>query len=218
MSRINEIETRLAAIRVEAENENADIDQLQQETTALLEERRLIGEKAERRKQLISSISGMPGGTPVIPKEPEERAFDSATVLSTPEYRSAFAKKLMGLKLDKVEQRALNTALTTTATTFVAGSADADGVNNAGLFIPETVLTDLVKRIELQSPIFRDIAKTAIRGTVNFPYEVESAGVTEKVEGEENKDISVQWAEISLGGSEISDTLKITRLGGLRAA
>lgn len=29
----------------------------------------------------------------------------------------------MGLKLDKVEQRALNTALTTTATTFVAGSA-----------------------------------------------------------------------------------------------
>ena len=42
----------------------------------------------------------------------------------------------MGLPLSEVEQRAVGTALTTTATTLCAADASNNGVNNGGLFIP----------------------------------------------------------------------------------
>ena len=100
------------------------------------------------------------------PIKMEEKRFTTAS----PEYRSAWAKKLMGVKLDEVEERALGDAIGTTATTFVEADADHNGINNLGLLIPDSVRLDWLKIAEKASPIYRDIRKLNINGNIDFPY------------------------------------------------
>ena len=83
----------------------------------------------------------------------------------------AWAKKCLGrTDFDEEETRALGDAVTTTATTFVASAADAQGVNNGGLFIPKEVRMELMERIDEMSPFFRDIRKINVNGNVDLPY------------------------------------------------
>lgn len=83
----------------------------------------------------------------------------------------AWAKKCLGRNdFDEEEKRALGDAVTTTATTFVQATADAQGVNNGGLFIPKEVRMELMERIDEMSPFFRDIRKINVNGNVDLPY------------------------------------------------
>lgn len=76
--RLAEIEARLAAIKIELEGENADVDALEKEVNSLTDERAKIKEKAEKRKKLLDGIAV--GGGIVVPtggENPEqERAAD----------------------------------------------------------------------------------------------------------------------------------------------
>ena len=83
----------------------------------------------------------------------------------------AWAKRCLGRNdFDEEEKRALGDAVTTTATTFVQATADAQGVNNGGLFIPKEVRMELMERIDEMSPFFRDIRKISVNGNVDLPY------------------------------------------------
>ena len=90
----------------------------------------------------------------------EERKFTTADK----EYRSAWAKTLMGVKLDETEERALGDAIGTTATEFVASAEGAQGINNYGLLIPDSVRMDWMKIVEELSPIYRDVTKLNVNG------------------------------------------------------
>ena len=85
----------------------------------------------------------------------EEKKFD----LNSKEYRSAWAKKVMGLPEDRFtedEKRALGDAVTTTATTFVASAADTQGINNGGLNIgvgPQTKLSLRMQTVVILIPL-----------------------------------------------------------------
>lgn len=217
-----EIEARLAAIRTELENPGADIDALDREARDLLAERQRI----ETRNRLITDISGG-AGTPIEARgfnsaaalggtgtpAPAAIEFDRRTVYSTPEYRNAWAKRMMGLsnnELTENEKRALGVALTTTDTAYVAPSAEADGVNNGGLFIPEGVMLDLLERIEKESPIFRDIKKHNVRGEFKFPYLKSRSGTDVRKEKDENPDGQREWAELTLTVAEVSETIPVS--------
>ena len=122
----------------------------------------------------------------------EEKRFTTAS----PEYRSAWAKTLMGQELNETEKRALGDAIGTTATDFVASAANAQGINNYGLLIPDSVRLDWLKIAEQASPIYRDIRKLNINGNVDFPYlfgaddaEWYAETTTTKNEGQEFKNI-----------------------------
>ena len=83
----------------------------------------------------------------------------------------AWAKKLMGRNdFDEEEKRALGDAVGTTATTFVQSSADAQGINNVGLFIPKSIRMELEERAVRESPIWAGIRKLRVRGNVDVPY------------------------------------------------
>jgi HK97 family phage major capsid protein len=83
----------------------------------------------------------------------------------------AWAKRCLGRNdFDEEEKRALGDAVTTTATTFTASTAEAQGVNNGGLFIPKEVRMELMERIDEMSPFFRDIRKISVNGNVDLPY------------------------------------------------
>ena len=167
------------------------------------EERKLIADtqELEQRNKEVSNFRKIGGN-----EEMEERKFTT----NSPEYRSAWAKTLMGVKLDETEERAIGDAIGTTATTFVAADADHNGVNNYGLLIPDSVKLDWLKIAEKTSPIYRDIRKMNVPGNVDFPYlfgaddaEWYAETVTTKNEGQEYKNIK-------LTGHELAKAIEIT--------
>ena len=159
---LTELRNEVEAINKEVpEQEEPKDDEITQE-----EERSLIADtkELEKRNKEVSKMTKIGG------KEmEEERKF----TIADKEYRSAWAKKLMGLSEDKFtedEKRALGDAVTTTATTFVASTANTQGINNGGLFIPTDVRMELMEIIEEMSPFYRDIRKLQVNGNVDLPY------------------------------------------------
>ena len=142
-----------------------------------------------------------------------EKNFTRANVFKSEEYRSAWAKKLMCKSENEFtedEKRALGVALTTTATTYTAPTAGTDGVNNGGLFIPETVSMEILKEVELESPFLRDIAKTYVKGLITFPYKKSGSGAEWVAEGTDNKLESDEWATLTFTQMELTKTIRIT--------
>lgn len=206
-----EIEKRKKELREMLNAPDADLDAIEKESGELSKELETI----ERKERALESLRDNPegnGGDPV-PPAPQERKFERKTVLGTKEYRSAFAKTLMGLPLDETEQRALGVALTTTDTEFVAASESVDGINNGGLFIPKDLNLALMQEISLVSPIFNDIDKLSVPGVLSFPYLKEAPQAEIHKEGKEavsNNDAQAEWADLKLNTLEISVTIRVS--------
>ena len=213
--KLQEIEERLSVIKTELDGEGADLDALEKEIADLKEERKTILDKAEKRKKMIDEVANLPAANIIKDfkdgKEERKMEFSGKNILASKEYRSYWAKTLMGLPVTETEKRAGDQALTTTATTYTAMVASTtDGVNNGGLFIPEDVMMGLMERMELASPFFRDIPKTDVSGYVKFPYRKGGSGAEEQAEGTANKDGQVEWAELTLTVLEVSETIRVT--------
>jgi HK97 family phage major capsid protein len=211
--RMAEINGRKAEIRGLLETDNsADLDALETELRSLDAEAKEI----ERRRGVLEGIAAGTIETrsmgASVPAAPAAKTFDRETVLGTPEYRNAWAKTLMGMPLNDVEKRAAGVALTTTATTYVGATAspDVDGVNNGGLFIPESVQMDLLAAITQVSPLFADAAKLNVPGVIKFPYRASITAASAATEGTANTDAQIEWAELTLGTAEITETIRIS--------
>ncbi len=131
--------------------------------------------------------------------------------------RTAFAKYVLfesshraDARPSDEEYRALGVATTTTSNEFVAPTADVDGINNGGVFIPESVVLDILREEELESPIYRDVITTAIKGKVKFPYRVQKSGAKVKAELDDTENKSVQWAILSAATGNYTDSIVIT--------
>jgi len=159
MNRLQEIEKRLAEIKAELENDNADIDALEKEVKELTEERKAIQEKIERRKEIMANIVSGEGTiiNDFLPNNKEERKFENITkeeILETPEYRSAFLKKLLGKPLTAAEERAYSSA---------SGSADA--------VIPTQTASELFDKMIAIAPMINEITLLRVAGNVKFAIE-----------------------------------------------
>ena len=203
-------EEELKELRKQAEELNKEVLTEEKDGTITHEEERALiadTQNLEARKVEITNI---------ISKREEptmEKKFTRANVFKSEEYRSAWAKKLMckdESEFTEDEKRALGVALTTTATTYTEPSSGADGVNNGGLFIPETVSMEILKEVELESPFLRDIAKTYVRGLITFPYKKSGSGAEWVAEGTDNKLESDEWATLTFTQMELSKTIRIT--------
>lgn len=131
-------------------------------------------------------------------------------VLKSEEYRSAWAKTLMGLELDKNETRALGDAITTTSTTFVQSESSTQGINNGGLFIPTNVRLDMLQIIEKNSPFLRDVKKIAVAGNVDFPYMNAADDAEWTVELTDTKNEGQEYKALKLTGNELAKQVEIT--------
>lgn len=131
--------------------------------------------------------------------------------------RTAFAKHILfesthraDARPTEAEYRALGVANTTTSTTYVAPSGSVDGVNNGGLFIPETVMMDILRDEELASPIYNDIRMTAIKGLQKYPYKVSQSGAKTKAELSPTENESVEWRVLSGATGNYTDSIVLT--------
>lgn len=217
MNRLEEIAARLAAIATEAEAPGADLAALNAETTALLEERKQLLEQAQQRNALLGRIANGELGT-VVPgatgtQQPTTETRTREEILASPEYRTAWAKRLMrrpDSAFTAAEQRALGAVLTTTATTATTATSSVDGVNNGGLFIPTDVLDSFLNEVALLSPVFNDINRVNVSGIVSLPYKKSVSAAKTRKEGTANTDAEFVWAEVKITLAEVSATVRVT--------
>ena len=169
------------------------------------EERKLIAdtEELEARNKEITNLKKIGGKN-----MEEERKY----TIASPEYRSAWAKKLMKLdnKLTEEEKRALGDAVTTTATTFVAATANTQGINNGGLFIPTSVREELMEQIDQMSPFYRDIRKLQVNGNVDLPYFFEGDDAAWYVELTDTLNEGNEYRNLQLTGWELAKDVVVT--------
>ena len=208
-NKINEAKTEeeLEELRKQAEELNKEVPTEEKKEITHEGERALIADSENLEQRKIEIV-----GTLAKREERKvEKKFTRNNVLKSEEYRSAWAKSLMCRNdFTEDEKRALGVALTTTATEYVAPASGTDGVNNGGLFIPETVSMEILREIELESPFLRDIAKTYIKGLISFPYKKQSSGAEWVEEGKDNNLESDEWGELTFAQMELSKTIRIT--------
>lgn len=198
MNRLQEIEKRLTEIKVELENDNADIDALEKEVKELTEERKAIQEKIERRKEIMANIVSGEGTiiTDFIPNK-EERKFENMTkeeILETPEYRSAFLKKLLGKPLTEAEERAYT-------------SAD----NSAGAVIPTLTASELFDKMVAIAPMIDEITLLRVAGNVKFAIENVRDAATKHTENAAVTPAGDNLAYVTLAGYEYIKVIRISK-------
>ena len=148
--RIDEINTRLAAIQNEIDTATGDaLTALEAEVEALTTERQQIKNEVQTRQQLRANIAaGIITGTPIEPNEEENNMENRTFTVGSAEYREAYLMNLQGRDLN-AEQRAA-----------VAASAA----------IPTQTLNQIYGYLE-ESPILSRVDLTYIPGNVTLPVE-----------------------------------------------
>jgi HK97 family phage major capsid protein len=210
MNRLKEIEVRKNEIKASLNTleDIEEIKKLDEEVEELIVEEKEIKE-AEKRKKIADKLEEKSLEAKAIEKE-EEKEMEKKFDLKSPEYRTAWAKSMMGLELDETDKRAIGDAVGTTATEFVASAANANGINNLGLLIPESLRMDLMKIAEEQSPFYRDITKLNINGNIDLPYLFAADDAEWYAETTTTKNEGQEYKNLKLTGHELSKAIEIT--------
>ena len=208
-TRKEQIEARKVEIKseVEAAEDKETIETLTEEVEALDEELKALSEHQEN-ESLTKKLEEKSVTVKEISKE--EKKMEEKFTVKSAEYRTAWAKSMMGLTLDEVDKRAIGDAVGTTATTFVEADGSHNGINNLGLLIPESVRLDLLKMAEEASPIYRDITKLNIPGNVDFPYLFAADDAEWYTEANSTKNEGQEYRNIKLTGHELAKAIEIT--------
>jgi len=119
-------------------------------------------------------------------------------------------KQARNKTFSEAEKRALGTALTTTATTFVEATESVDGINNAGVMISTSLLLDLLREEGKLSPILRDINFLSVAGLVEFPYRETRDKAKTKAEGVDGKQNQMKWNKLQLSKGYLQTVIAVT--------
>ena len=145
-----------------------------------------------------------------IKMENENQKVDIRTAFGKYVLFNSTRGKRADAALTDAELRALGVATTTTSETFTAPSSGTDGINNGGLFIPQTVMLDILREETIESPIYNDIVTTAIKGKIKFPYMISKSGAKVKAELQDTENESVQWDILNGATGNYTDSIVLT--------
>lgn len=199
-----ELEEKIA----EVEALNTQIADLVEKETEIIEEIKQEEAKLEEAQERAK-----------LEQNKEERKLNMENVQEQVNIRTAFAKYVLfestkgqrtDAKLNDAEKRALGVATTTTSETYVSATSEVDGINNGGVFIPQTVLLDILREEELDSPIYRDVVTTAIKGLTKYPYKFSKTGAKTKAELSPNENENVEWKVLSGVTGNYTDSIVLT--------
>ena len=187
--RIDEINTRLAAIAQEVDSASGEaLTALEQEVADLTAERAQIEAEIQTRQQLRTNIAAGKITGAIIEKNEEENKMENRTFnIDTAEYREAYLLRLQGKELN-AEQRA-------------AVSASAA--------IPTQTLNKVFGYLE-QSPILSRVDLTHIPGNVVLPVESAVAEASWLAMAAASTDSEDAVTSITLGAHKLIKTVEIT--------
>lgn len=186
MSRIDEIEARMAEIAKELDNENADVDALEKEVRGLKDEKKAIAETAEKRQALRDEVAGGAGTVVKSFREGIQMA-EKTYAIDSPEYRSAYLRHLQGKELSMEERAAVT----------------------ASAVIPTQTMDQIVGKLEL-APMIAAVDVTYIPGNVSYPVEGTINAASWVAMGTAATDSADTLASVSLGAYKLIKTVEIT--------
>lgn len=156
-----ECEARLAEIKVEMNNEEADLEALSAEVDAIEERKKSLIEAEEQRKALADKIAT--DATATIIEERKENKMENIEIRNTKAYIDAYANYIKNE--DDTECRSL-------LTENVSGDVP----------VPELVY-DIVKNAWEREGIMSLVRKTYIKGNLKVGFEISADGATVHTEG-----------------------------------
>jgi HK97 family phage major capsid protein len=182
---LNEITNRLVELRSQIDSEGADLESIETEINNLLEEKRSLNEKAEKREALIQKA--LVEKTQTIESFEEERKEDNKMDVN---YRSAFLRKLqLGSEaLLTPEERALVTA---------------------AAVIPTETLNLIVTKLEQESVLLPYVTRTNFPNGLSIPVENAKNEAAWVAMGTAATDSADSWAPITLAAHKLIKTIEI---------
>ena len=157
-----ECEARIAEIKVEMDNEDADLEALSTEVDAIEERKKSLIEAEEQRKALADKVATDVTAT-IIEERKEETKMENIEIRNTKAYIDAYANYIKNE--DDTECRSL-------LTENVSGDVP----------VPELVY-DIVKTAWEREGIMSLVKKTYIKGNLKVGFEISSNGATVHTEG-----------------------------------
>ena len=133
--------------------------------------------------------SGALGSGEPIAQPEEQRSFD----VSSPEYRSAFFKKLRRLELTETEKRAFSS-----------------GASSAGAVIPTQTANEIIKKLKQHAPLLGEITLLQVAGNVKFAIENAKADAAIHTENATITAGTDTFTTVTLGGYEIVKLVQIS--------
>lgn len=195
--RMKEIEERKLEIRgmLEEDNGELNLDELEEELRALDEEK----QKLEKRAKIAEGIQAGEVKANTIPKpqgEPEERKFEGMErdeILSSPEYRSGYLKRLQGKHLTQAEERALTTAS-----------------DSAGAAVPTETLNMIIDKLRQTSALFPRVNVSYVPGNMSLVVANAKNAAQWKAEGSDGTPEDDTVVEVNLTGYELIKLVEIS--------
>jgi HK97 family phage major capsid protein len=194
--RIDEINTRLAAIASEIDSATGEaLTALETETASLMAERQQLMDEVQTRQQLRENIAaGIVTGN-IIEKNEEENHMENRTfTLESEEYRSAFLKKLRGEDMSEVETRAF-TFLTT----------------NTAAPLPTVMQNRIIDLIGEAHPIVADVYRMDSNSAITIPVAKSiAADAGKSAEGAASNELEITFDNVNLAGDDYTANVKLS--------
>lgn len=186
MKNLKEIKERKAEIRSILESQSeCDLDALELELRELNQKEQTIEKRMEMARSLTN---GELEGREIMTFDKEMNyGVDSK------EYRNAFFKKIAGVQLNDVEQRAMTT-----------------NSGSAGVAVPTLTMNKIYEKIKNDSVIYGLVTVSHLRGNVSIPIEGITNDVERKGEGEEGTIQNDTLKELTLGAKKYIKLVKLT--------
>ena len=197
MERINEINTRLAAIAEESSTAVGEaLTALETEANELMAERQQIMDAVQTRQQLRQNIAaGLVTGNTIEERNEEENIMENRTfTTASEEYRSAFLKTLRREALTEVETRAF-TFLTT----------------NTAAPLPEVMQNRIIDLIGEAHPIVADVYSLNSGSAISIPVGKSIEGDAGKsAEGDAANELQITFDDVALAGDDFTANVKVS--------
>lgn len=193
--RIDEINTRLAAIQGEIDSASGEqLTALEQEVEQLTAERQQIQNEVQTRQQLRANIAAglVPGE--IIENQEENEMENRTFTLASEEYRSAFLRHLRGEDMSEIEKRAF---------TFLTTNTTAP--------LPEVMQNRIIDLIGEAHPIVADVYTMHSNTAITIPVAKSIAADAGKTaEGAASNELEVTFDNVNLSGEDYTANVKLS--------
>lgn len=215
MNRIQEIQARLQEIREMTEDAekrgDAKFTDLEQEARELREEleeleaRQRMKEEAERMNQGQGEYRTVEtfNDNQSTGNEVNVRNMKWDEAIGTEEYRTAWAKDMMGQKLSE-EERGVLEQVNTEYRDFTHDT------ENSQILIPQTVASGIWRRAEEEYPLWADVRKFRVRGNLSM---LKGSGSKDARWYDEDKEVEtdeLEFGQLNLTGHELAKAIQVT--------
>lgn len=194
--RLDEINTRLAAIAEECETASGEaLTALETEAADLTAERQQILDEVQTRQQLRANIAaGNVTGT-IIEEHQEEKKMENRTfTLASEEYRSAFLRHLRREDMSEIEQRAF---------TFLTTNTTAP--------LPTVMQNRIIDLIGEAHPIVADVYRMDSGSVITIPVAKSiDADAGQSAEGAASNELQVTFDDVTLSGDDYTANVNMS--------